>query len=197
VSTTLTDDTEEKDQLSSLVAQSTQPLSIRSSIVSRGLQELSEHLRNDTGHLTAESIDQGMPDILGTILDLHKDTDSVWGLMALYPGHVPGFDYVAFLCELQNVSNRPRAFDEVTLAVSYRPKATERAMPSNVVRICLPSRIVNLEPEEVLTGVILEIFGALPDGKLPEECVGNILNGSAEILARDSESGTVIRFYAQ
>jgi hypothetical protein len=187
----------------SLTTQSSQRLSVRATLVKRGLQDICEHpnaaliawnqpavISTVADSALAGIFDWNHPSLRGTVLDLYEDP--LWGI-ASSPGIVSGFDYTTFLCEIENTSDNAQHLDQKTIAVFYRSSSTG-VVPFPAANILLPSRSITLAPHTCATDVLIEIAGGSVDGKSSEESVEEILKGHIEILACDRTSGSVILF---
>ncbi len=175
----MSDDT--VDRPSDLVPQASQQLSSRTSLVSRGLQDLT--------HLGTESIDWNQPTMTGWF----SPDDTLEFLEHSNPKY-DGTKIVSFRCEMRNISTGALRFsnDELTL---YRSKNLSEVIQIDGVFLDSP---IDLPPQMTVSTFLQflqsnkPVFLYFAEGKPNQECLRDVLGDASEILAHDRTGKIII-----
>jgi hypothetical protein len=176
----------EKDQLMSLVTQSTRQLSTKASLVTRGLRDISEHLRAESVGPAQDqdvlahppSIDWNHPTIIGSICTGWPETDS--------PEHGPGAKWVILVCELTNISDKSQDL-RGELAAFRRSQTGKLTALTN-------ARLIDAAVLEAhgTSRVHLEFVWSFSENTPLENCAEEIFRGSCDLLVYDKTFKTVV-----
>jgi hypothetical protein len=209
---------DERNDITSLVSRATSDLATRASLISRGLQDISERLRADSlkaaqdkaglelnpldeecrsknqiALLTEElGIDWNRPTLL-------LDVGSWWREPINYP-HSPGIKCFNFVCELKFLPDSPRhakLFHELEY-LSDDPREAGKEITvyrrsRTTGEMCELGEGLLLHDQEG-GPLILELLRAFPEDMSDEDCIRELADGAYQTVAYDPAYGNVILF---
>lgn len=162
---------EKKPIEQALIPQSTKQLSIRSSLVMRGLEHLVQY--------RIPMVAWSRPSLFGTLSNPYEMDDSA----------DPRNKFIYFTCRLKNITESPHNLTE-GISILRRSRTTGETTSVSKDGFGFPASRMFVPPESVSPEMLVSL--SFSKEKPLEDCLNTLFQESCELLAYDDKFGTVI-----